>query len=152
MEPGHLLHSTLTFPPCGNTWRLKLRHQFFPAAQQLIIVCLMTAPDVRRSGWITYGMRSGWTTLRDSTLSTLTPARTLLQRTFRKQCGFGLTASASESDVSALACTHVVLPSLRSVSVTQKNKSFEHVVLECSIHRTPHGLHGLTFLDDETIE
>ena len=27
-----------------------------------------------------------------------------------------------------------------------------HVVLQCPIHRPPHGLHGLTVLDDETIE
>jgi len=26
-----------------------------------------------------------------------------------------------------------------------------HVVLECPVHRSPHGLHGLTVLDDETI-
>jgi len=28
----------------------------------------------------------------------------------------------------------------------------DHVVLQCPIHRPPHGLHGLTVLDDETIE
>ena len=27
-----------------------------------------------------------------------------------------------------------------------------HVVLQCPIHQQPHGLHGLTVLDDETIE
>ena len=27
-----------------------------------------------------------------------------------------------------------------------------HVVLQCPIHRPPHELHGLTVLDDETIE
>jgi len=28
----------------------------------------------------------------------------------------------------------------------------DHVVLQCPIQRPPHGLHGLTVLDDETIE
>jgi len=28
----------------------------------------------------------------------------------------------------------------------------EHVVHQCPIHQPPHGLHGLTVLDDETIE
>jgi len=28
----------------------------------------------------------------------------------------------------------------------------DHVVLHCPIHRPPHGLHGLTVLDDETIK
>ena len=36
MEPGHLLHSALTRAYSGNAWRLKSRHLFVPAAQQLI--------------------------------------------------------------------------------------------------------------------
>jgi len=35
MEPGHLLHSALTCPPDANAWRLKSRHPFVTAAQQL---------------------------------------------------------------------------------------------------------------------
>jgi len=37
------------------------------------------------------------------------------------------------------------------LSVVQKNKPFDHV-LKCPIHRPPHVLHGVTVLDDETIE
>jgi len=33
-----------------------------------------------------------------------------------------------------------------------EEQTVDHVVLECPIHRPPHGLHGLTFLDDETTE
>jgi len=33
-----------------------------------------------------------------------------------------------------------------------EEQTVEHVVLQCPIHRSPHGLHGLTVLDDETIE
>jgi len=36
MEPRHLLHSALTRPSSTNAWRLKSRHPFVPAAQQLI--------------------------------------------------------------------------------------------------------------------
>jgi len=36
MEPGHLLHSTLTRPSSAAARRLKSRHLFVPAAQQLI--------------------------------------------------------------------------------------------------------------------
>jgi len=32
MEPGHLLHSTLTRPSSADAWRLKSRHLFAPAA------------------------------------------------------------------------------------------------------------------------
>jgi len=35
MEPGHLLHSALTRPSSANARRLKSRHTFVPAAQQL---------------------------------------------------------------------------------------------------------------------
>jgi len=33
-----------------------------------------------------------------------------------------------------------------------EEQTIDHVVLQCSIHRPPHGLHGLTVLEDETIE
>ena len=36
MEPGHLLHSALASPLSANSWRLKPRHPFVPATQQLI--------------------------------------------------------------------------------------------------------------------
>jgi len=33
-----------------------------------------------------------------------------------------------------------------------EEQTVDHVVLQCPIHRPPHGLHGLMVLDDETIE
>jgi len=36
MTPGHLLRLAITFPPSANAQRLKSRHSFVPAAQQLI--------------------------------------------------------------------------------------------------------------------
>jgi len=33
-----------------------------------------------------------------------------------------------------------------------EEQTVDHVVLQCPIHRPPHGLHGLTVLDDETFE
>jgi len=36
MEPGHLLHSSLTCSSCTDARRLKSRHPFVPAAQHLI--------------------------------------------------------------------------------------------------------------------
>jgi len=33
-----------------------------------------------------------------------------------------------------------------------EEQTVDHVVLQCQIHRPPHGLHGLTILDDETTE
>jgi len=81
---------------------------------------LQTTTEVRLSGQITNGVRSGWTTLRGSVLSN--PAPTLQEWPCQGQRGFGSTASALVSDVSAPACTNVVWPPLRPVSVAQKNK------------------------------
>jgi len=36
VDPGHLLHSALTYPSYGNGRHLKSRHPFVPAAQHLI--------------------------------------------------------------------------------------------------------------------
>jgi len=33
-----------------------------------------------------------------------------------------------------------------------EEQTVDHVVLQCPIHQSPHGLHGLTVVDDETIE
>jgi len=33
-----------------------------------------------------------------------------------------------------------------------EEQTVDHVVLQCPIHRPPHGLHGLTVLNDETTE
>jgi len=49
-------------------------------------------------------------------------------------------------------CTNGVWPLLQLVSVAQEIKPLTIVVFQCPIHRPSHGLHGLTVLDDETIE
>jgi len=33
-----------------------------------------------------------------------------------------------------------------------EEQTVDHVALQCPIHQPPHGLHGLTVLDDETTE
>jgi len=33
-----------------------------------------------------------------------------------------------------------------------EEQTVDHVVLQCPIHRSPHGLHGMIVLDDEAIE
>ena len=81
-----------------------------------------TTTYVRRTGQITNGMRSGWTTLRDFVLSSPTPAPTLPERPSQEQRGSDLTASAQVSNVSTPVCTNGAWPPLRPVSVAQKNK------------------------------
>jgi len=59
MEHGHLLHSVLTCPPSANARRLKSRHPFVLAAQQLIGSDNNNRLYVWRTGRITNGRRSG---------------------------------------------------------------------------------------------
>jgi len=49
MEPGYLLHSALTCSSSANARRLKSRHPFVPAAQQLI--CLYDNNTIRTEKW-----------------------------------------------------------------------------------------------------
>jgi len=100
MQPAHLLHPALTDSFDGNARQLKSRHRFVPAAQ---LTVHLTTTYVRRTGRITNGTWSGWTTLRDSVLSFPTSAPTL-------------------PDTSAPVCTNGVWPPLRLVSLAQKNE------------------------------
>ena len=66
---------------------------------------------------------------------------------FQEQRGFGLTASTPVLDVSAPPYTGVEwLPLWRRRTIHRP------CCPQCPIHRPPHGLHGPTVLDDETME
>jgi len=58
MEPGHLLHSALTRPPSANAQRLKSRHPFVPAAQQLI--SSSDNNNVRAAQWADHQWNAEW--------------------------------------------------------------------------------------------
>ena len=61
MEPGHQLHSALTCPPGANARRLKSdTHLCSPHNNSSVY--LTTTIYVRRTGRITNGRQSGWTT------------------------------------------------------------------------------------------
>ena len=122
MEPGHLLHSTLTCSPGGHARHLTSRHPFVHAAQQLI----SSSDDNNRSAALWADQRWNVEWLENITklhaLSSPISASTLLEWPCQEQRGFGLTAPTSMSDVSAPGYTDVVWPLLGSVSVAQKNK------------------------------
>jgi len=112
-------------------------------------VYLTTTTHVRRSGRITNGMRSGRTAPQDSAFSSPTPAppgmtlpRRAQVRLNRLRTGVGRFRSwlYKWRMASSAACE------------CGAEQTVDHVVLQCPIHRPPHGLHGLTVLDDETIE
>jgi len=58
MEPGHLLHSALTRPSSANARRLKLRHPFVPAAQQLI--SSSDNNNLRAAQWADHQWNAEW--------------------------------------------------------------------------------------------
>jgi len=147
---GHLLHTWLTCPPSANAWHHKSRHPVY-LPHNSSTFHLTTTAYVRRSGQITDGMRNSWITLRDTALSSATTAPTILEWPYQKQLGSGLTDFAPVSDVSALDCTNGVWL-LCGLWVWRRRQTVDHVVLQRLICRPPHGLHGLTVLDDETIE
>jgi len=121
MEPGPLLHSALTRPSGAAARRLKSRHPFVPATQQLIN--FSDNNNTHAAQWADQdGTRSGRTTPQDSALQFQTPVHTHPQWPSQEEPGSGLTASAPVSDVSAPACTNGVWPPLQPVSVAQKTK------------------------------
>jgi len=118
MEPGHLLHSALTRPPSAVARRLKSRHSFVLAAQQLI--SFSDNHNIRAAQWVDHQWNAEWADY-PTKLRTLIPD-TGIYPPSQEEPGSGLTASAPVSDVSALACTNGVWPPLLPVSVAQKNK------------------------------
>jgi len=56
MEPGHLLHSTLTRPSSAVARRLKSRYPFVPAAQQLIS---LSDNNIRAAQWTDHQWNAG---------------------------------------------------------------------------------------------
>ena len=149
MEPGHLLHPALTRPSSAVARRLKSRHPFVPAAQQLIS---FSDNNIR----VAHGADQQWNSEWADNLTCLPnfipdtdthppewPSQNVL--------GSGLTASAPVLDVSAPACTNGVWPPLQPVECGT-GQTVSHVVLQCPIRRLPYGLHGMTVLDDATNE
>jgi len=151
LQSRNLLHSALTRPSSANARRLKSRHPFvlyLPC--NISSVYLTTATCVRRSGRITSGVRSGRTAPQDSAFSSLTPAPTPPEWPSQEEPGYGLTASAPVPDRSCLYKWDMT--SSAACECGAEEQTVDHVVLHCPIHRPPHGLHGLTVPDDETIE
>ena len=92
-------------------------------------------------------MRSGRTAPQDSAFSSPTPAATLPRRAWvrlnRLRTGVGRFRSYLYKwrVASSAAC-----------ECGAEEQIVDHVVLQCPIHRPPHGLYGLTVLDHETTE
>jgi len=147
-EPGHLLHSALTeCQPGSNARRFKSRHPFVLAAQ------LISSSDNNNgcaAPWTVHQRKAEW-------LDNLTRLRISIYDTGTHPPGMTLPRTAW-----VLLCTGVgrfrsCLPkwgmaSIAACECCAEEQTVNHVHLQCPIHRPPHGLHGLTVLDDKTNE
>jgi len=151
MELGHLLHSALTRPSSAAARRLKSRHPFVPAAQQLI--SFSDNNNLSATQWADHQWNAEWadspTRLRTliPDTGTHTPGTTIPKRTWirlnRLRTGVGRFRS----------CLYKWgMVSLAACECGAEEQTVDHVVLQCPVHRPPHGLHGLTILNDETTE
>ena len=151
MESGHMLHSALTCPSSAVAHLLKSRHPFVHAAQQ--IISLSDNNSIRAVLWADHQWNGEWadnpTRLRTliPDTGTHTPGMTLPRRAWvrlnRLRTGVGRFRSCLDkwSMASSAAC-----------ECGAEEQTVDHVILQCPIHRPPHGLHGLTVLNDETTE
>ena len=136
-------------PSSAVARRVKSRHPFVPAAQQLISF----SDNIRAAQWVDHQRNAEWadkyTRLRIliPDTGTHTPGMTLPRRAFvwlnrlRNSVGRFRSCLYKWGMASSAAC-----------ECGAEEQTVDHVVLECPIHRPPHGLHGLTVLDDETTE
>ena len=132
MEPGNLLHSALTRPSGAATRRLKSRHPFAPAAQQLIS---FTDNNIRAVQWADHQWNAEWadspTRLRTSIPDTgthnpgMTHPRRAWVRLNRLRTGVGCFRSClyKWGIASSAACE------------CGAEQTVDHVVLHCPIHR-----------------
>ena len=147
MGPGDLLHSALTRPLSSDARRLKSRHPFIPAAQ------LISSSDnnIRAAHWVDHQWNAEWadnpTRIRIFITDTGNHPECLPERAWvrlnRLRTGVGRFRSClyKWGMASSAAC-----------ECGAEEQTVDHVVLQCPIHQSTHGLHGLTVLDDETIE
>ena len=123
IERGHLFHSALTCTSSADARRLKSRHPFAPAAQQLI--SSSDSNHIRVVQWADHQWNPEWADNPTRLRIFIPDTRTNLSSPewpSQEEPGSGLTASAPVSDVSIPACINGVWPPLRPVSVVQKNK------------------------------
>jgi len=151
MKPGQLLHSALTCTPSVNEQHPKSRHPFVPAAHELISSsdnnnrnAALWADHQWNAEWLE---NTAWLRTFISDTGTQTPGMTLTRtervRRNRLRTALGRCRSC--------LLTWVMAPSA-AYECGAEEQTFDHVVLHFSIHRPTHGLHGLTALDNKTIE
>ena len=138
MEPGNLFHAELTRPSSA----LKSGHPFVPTPQQHLI---SSSDNNNRSAaqWTDHQWKAKWSDNPTRLLIFIPDTGTHLRNDLPRRAWVRLNRPRT-----GVRRFHSCLYKLGVAS----SATVVHVVLRCPIHRTPHGLHGLTVLDDDTIE
>jgi len=150
MEPGHLLHSVITRPSSANARRLKSRNPFVHVAQHLI--SLSNSNNIRAEHWAGCQWNAGWagslTRLRIFIPNTGNPPGMTLPR----RAWVRLNRLRTGVECLRFCLYKWGMASSAACECGTEEQTVDHVVLQCRIHRPPHGLRGLTVLDDEGTE
>jgi len=133
MEPGHLLHSTLTCPLSGNARHHKSRHPFVPAAQ-----LISSSEDNNRSETLSADQRWNAEWLDNTTrlrtfitdIGTHDPRMVLPTTAWVRLKHF-----AAVSDVSTPAYTNGVMASSAACECGGEEQTVNHDALQCPIQR-----------------
>ena len=152
LQSRNLLHSALTRPSSANARRLKSRHPFVPAAQQLISSS-DNNNNIHAAQWADHQWNAEWAeNPQDSAFSSPTPAHTHPGMTFPRRAWVRLNRLRTGVGRFRSCLFKWGTASFAACECGAEEQTVYHVVLQRPIHQPPHGLHGLTVLDDETTE
>jgi len=127
------------------------RHTHLYLPHNISSVYLTTTTYVRRRGRNANGMRSGRIAPQDSAFSSSIPAPTHPGWTFPRRAWVRLNRLRTGVGRFRSCLYKWGMASSATCECGAEGQTVDHVVLQCPIHRPPHGLHGLTVLDDETV-
>jgi len=140
-EPRHLLHSALTCAQSANARCFKSRNPFVHAAQQLISFSDSNNDNIRAAPWVDHQWNAKWldnpTRLCTLINTPATPSRNDSRRTT------WVRLNRLRPGVERFHCClyRWDMASSRTWECDAEEQTVDHLVLQCPIHRPPHGLH-----------
>ena len=149
LEPNHILYGLLSGSSDTCQVRLRFRRPFVPAARNLLDN--LARLGIRASEWTNHK----WKTEYCENASRL---RAFVPGTGARPVGMGLPQAAWVKLNRLRTGVGQFHSSMHKWSLTPSpncecsasEQTADHVLIECPIHRAPHGARGLMILDDET--
>jgi len=147
MEPGNLFHAELTRPSSA----LKSGHPFVPTPQQHLI---SSSDNNNRSAaqWTDHQWKAKWSDNPTRLLIFIPDTGTHLRNDLPRRAWVRLNRPRTGVRRFHSCLYKWGMASSAACECGAEEQTVDHVVLQCPIHPSPRGLHGLTVLNDETIE